>query len=90
MGKTKNNRMTVSTFTRTRKAKTMKNVNSKRRSRGGSRGDFVENRDRDRENIYGYEDKDNEEVDNLEEVNTSEEENDNRWDFLYNMFSFLF
>ena len=90
MGKTKNNRMTVSTFTRTRKAKTMKNVNSKRRSRGGSRSDLVESRDRDIENIYGYEDK--EEVDNnLEEVDTSEEEeNDNRWDFLYNMFSFLF
>jgi hypothetical protein len=90
MGKTKNNRMTVSTFTRTRKAKTMKNVNSKRRSRGGSRSDFVESRDRDRENIYGYEDR--EDVDNnLEEVDTSEEEeNDNRWDFLYNMFSFLF
>jgi len=88
MGKTKNNRMTVSTFTRTRKAKTMKNVNSKRRSRGGSRSDFVESRDR--ENIYGYEDR--EDVDNnLEEVDTSEEEeNDNRWDFLYNMFSFLF
>jgi hypothetical protein len=88
MGKTKNNRMTVSTFTRARKAKTMKNVNTKRRSKGGSRGDFVENRDT--ENMYGYQDK--EDVDNnLEELDTSEEEeNDNRWDFLYNMFSFLF
>lgn len=81
--------MAVSTFTRARKAKTMKNVNAKRRSRGGSRVDFVESRERDTENTYGYEDK--EEVDNnLEEVDTSEEENDNRWDFLYNMFSFLF
>ena len=90
MGKTKNNRVGLSSLTRARKTKTIKNMNGKRRSR---KTDFLENEYEEQGQRYGSESL--EDTDFTEKVGgggagDEEEENDNRWDFLYNMFSFLF
>ena len=84
MGKTKSNRISSTSLTRARKVKTMKNMNSMRRSRGGAR----RNDDHDQEYHYGSEEVVSDADKTLEEVD--DEENDNRWDFLNNFFSFFF
>lgn len=88
MGKTKNNRMGLTTTTRVRKMKTMKNTNSKRRSKGYSlEGEHADYEYQEKEGRYSNLEGGSVSTSSLEE---GDDENDNRWDFLYNMFSFLF